>query len=91
VARSAISARAENVLRAVAGLFLAPSIGWLISLTGITVGHLSRTAAERAPAVRVEDWACRCRDVAGLYDLYGSALREQARLLTEQESAHAAW
>jgi len=73
VARSAISARAETVY-GVAGIFGAETIGWLISLTGITVGHLSRTAAERAPAVRVETGVSLPSTLLA-YDLYGSAAR----------------
>ena len=72
-ARAAISARAETVY-SVAGIFGADVIDWLVSLTGITVVYLSRTAAERSPAVRVETGVSLPSTLLA-YDLYGSAAR----------------
>jgi len=72
-ARAAISARAETVY-ASAGVFGSDLVDWLVSLTGITVIHLSRTAAERSPAVRVETGVSLPSTLLA-YDLYGSAAR----------------
>lgn len=72
-ARSAISARAETVYNE-AGVYGPETISWLVSLTGIATLYLSQTAAERAPAVRVETGVSLPSTLLA-YDLYGDAGR----------------
>ena len=72
-ARTAISARAETVYHE-AGIHGPETIAWLVSLTGIATLYLSRTAAERAPAVRVETGVSLPSTLLA-YDLYGDAGR----------------
>lgn len=72
-ARSAINTRAETAYRQ-AGVYGSEAIEWLVSLAGITALHLSRTAAERAPAVRVETGLSLPSTLLA-YDLYADAGR----------------
>tara|TARA_R110000787_G_scaffold28280_11_gene77218 strand:+ start:2191 stop:2781 length:591 start_codon:yes stop_codon:yes gene_type:complete len=70
-ARTAISARADAVYSE-AGLYGPETIAWLVSMTGVAALYLSRTAAERAPAVRVETGVSLPSTLLA-YDLYGDA------------------
>lgn len=74
-ARKAISARADTVYGE-AGVYGPETIAWLVSMTGVATLYLSRTAAERAPAVRVETGVSLPSTLLA-YDLYGSADRAQ--------------
>lgn len=76
VARTAISARADLVYSE-AGIYGPETIAWLVSMTGVATLYLSRTAAERAPAVRVETGVSLPSTLLA-YDLYGDAARAQA-------------
>ncbi|VVT15074.1 conserved hypothetical protein [Hoeflea sp. EC-HK425] len=75
-ARTAISARADAVYSE-AGTFGAETVAWLVSMTGVATLFLSRTAAERAPAVRVETGVSFPSTLLA-YDLYGDAGRAEA-------------
>ncbi|KGF71153.1 hypothetical protein LL06_00715 [Hoeflea sp. BAL378] len=72
-ARSAINARAETTYQQ-AGVYGPEAIEWLVSLAGIAALHLSRTAAERAPAVLVETGLSLPSTLLA-YDLYADAGR----------------
>ncbi|EDQ33954.2 hypothetical protein HPDFL43_05855 [Hoeflea phototrophica DFL-43] len=72
-ARTAISARAEIVYTEVSA-YGPETLAWLMSLTGVATRYLSRTAAERAPAVRVETGISLPATVLA-YQLYGDAGR----------------
>lgn len=74
-ARAAISARADTVYGE-AGIYGSETIAWLVSMTGVATLHLSRTAAERAPAVRVETGVSLPATLLA-YGLYGDADRAQ--------------
>lgn len=74
-ARAAISARANRVYSE-AGVYGPETIAWLVSMTGVATLYLSRTAAERAPAVRVETGVSLPSTLLA-YDLYGDAGRAQ--------------
>lgn len=72
-ARSAVSARADIVFGE-AGIYGSEAIAWLVSMAGVATLYLSRTAAERAPAVRVESGVSLPSTLLA-YDLYGDAGR----------------
>jgi len=74
-ARTAISARADAVYSE-AGVYGPETIEWLVSMTGVATLYLSRTAAERAPAVRVETGVSLPSTLLA-YGLYGDAGRAQ--------------
>ncbi|MCO6410102.1 hypothetical protein [Hoeflea alexandrii] len=75
-ARTAVSARADMVYGE-AGIYGPETIAWLVSMTGVATLTLSRTAAERAPAVRVETGVSLPSTLLA-YDLYGDAGRAEA-------------
>lgn len=74
-ARTAISDRADTVYSE-ASVYGPETIAWLVSMTGAATLYLSRTAAERAPAVRVETGVSLPATLLA-YDLYGDAGRAQ--------------